>query len=1064
MLIDIPNFAGAIKKLDETMLPPQNASMALDCRLDNGALRPWRDPSAVLGLEETPNGYISWHPNRYVGWSDYDETDGFSTVNAVNAPVANDEFKRLYYTGDVRDEDGANGAIDGDHDRPKTTYSNSLKEPGDWLRLMIDDVTQQAKPPEGYYWMGVPAWRDTDKPLDGDYAIAGKGAIAFAEVRFGGNEETRVNLTKPVTQKALKTGDYVFLNYPGLPDTPQRVRVPNTLADVPSWFSTDTYFLGDVCQYLGKIYKSIWPTADTPVNTNKPPDTSPTYWKEVTVQDVAAWYFELMDYQPIRKNWTNLLIKSTKTSGNNEDSSDELIIRCPAHGAEIGDKIVVRSTLNTYYQLNSASPPEYERKTLSGGWVDNTRVGVVTRIIDNNNVAVTGLVQGTLAANANTVYVVPPGSNVSITGAKTAFFILSQDGNSFGKTATVDGATSWFRLDELGTGVVDWASTNDWPMVIFTEPRDDQNTWSKTSVKETEVEVSYLVTCVNFFGEEGGPSLPSDSFFIIPGEGVPFDFVNDEPPFPYPPDYEPNDPTHIAGWENGHGLRTWRLYRTDQSGTYRYVDDILFPETKTDADGRDWVSGDDYPAGTFVNHGGKYYRSLQNQYGTDSYEPGQPNNQAWWYEVKALPYVDSKQDTALGEPCPTLGYLPPPRRLRGLIGIPGGFLGGFNGPSDGQRKEICFSAAYQCHAWPLANRFSVEHEVVGLVATQAGVVVATRGKPAIIIGSSPDRMEVVKLEVPYACTSAKSIVDMGEYAIYASPAGLVSIAGNTATLLTKDVLTREQWDQYDPQHLVGGTYNGKYFGFCPNLLSDGNSPTWSAATTYALNAYVKSADGKSRYRSLQAGNLNHPLTDTAWWALSPIGFIFDVTTGDWTDISIAYNTSVTHLPTDDLRVVAYGDTTGATYAWNGGPGYQAFTWVSKLFALARPEVFGAGQVTADRFTGGVVTVEHWMDGVLRHTQRIGGDWSATISYAAGDVAHYSGKFYRSRVGSNLNHTPPSEYLDAYWVQCDPTEPYRMPSGFYTNAIQVVFRFAGGTTPVSIRRFALGSTIDEVRAS
>lgn len=1064
MLIDIPNFAGAIKKLDETMLPPQNASLALDCRLDNGALRPWRDPSAVLGLEETPNGYISWHPNRYVGWSDYDETDGFSTVNAVNAPVANDEFKRLYYTGDVRDEDGANGAIDGDHDRPKTTYSNSLKEPGDWLRLTIDDVTQQAKPPEGYYWMGVPAWRDTDKPLDGAYAIAGKGQIDYVDVQYGNSALTRVYVTKPITTKALKTGDYVFLNYPGLAETPYRVKVPNTEADVPLWNNATTYALGALVKFgIGftqQMYRSIWPTANTPVNLNQVPTASPEYWRVVT--EVSSNYFDLMDYQPERKNWTQLTIKSTKTSGTSEDSSDELIITCSGHGVNDGDSIVVRATMGDYYQQKNDG--SWERKTLAGGWIDNTRVGYVSRVIDNNRFAVTGLLKATLANNANTVKIWSPDVNAEKDSKFVAFLILSRQGNSFGKVATIDDAESWFRLDEIGTGVADWNGAHGWPVVIATKPREDQNTWSKTSVKETEVEVSYLVTCVNFFGEEGGPSLPSDSFFVIPGEGVPFDFVNDEPPFPYPPDYEPNDPTHIAGWENGHGLRTWRLYRTDQSGTYRYVDDILFPETKADADARDWVSGDDYPAGTFVNHNGKYYRALQNQYGTDSYEPGQPNNQAWWYEVKALPYVDSKQDTALGEPCPTIGYLPPPRRLRGLIGIPGGFLGGFNGPSDGLRKEICFSAAYQCHAWPLANRFSVEHEVVGLVATQAGVVVATRGKPAIIIGSSPDRMEVVKLEVPYACTSAKSIVDMGEYAIYASPAGLVSIAGNTATLLTKDVLTREQWDQYDPQHLVGGTYNGKYFGFCPNLLSDENSPTWSAATTYALNDYVKSADGKSRYRSLQAGNLNHSLTDTAWWALSPIGFIFDVTTGDWTDISIAYNTSVTHLPTDDLRVVAYGDTTGATYAWNGGPGYQAFTWVSKLFALARPEVFGAGQVTADRFTGGVVTVEHWMDGVLRHTQRIGGDWSATISYAAGDVAHYSGKFYRSRVGSNLNHTPPSEYLDAYWVQCDPTEPYRMPSGFYANALQVVFRFAGGTTPVSIRRFALGSTIDEVRAS
>lgn len=40
---------------------------------------------------------------------------------------------------------------------------------------------------------------------------------------------------------------------------------------------------------------------------------------------------------------------------------------------------------------------------------------------------------------------------------------------------------------------------------------------------------------------------------------------------------------------------------------------------------------------------------------------------------------------------------------------------------------------------------------------------------------------------------------------------------------------------------------------------------WSAVTTYALGAEVYDASANAYYRSLQAGNLNHPRTDTAWW-------------------------------------------------------------------------------------------------------------------------------------------------------------------------------------------------------
>jgi hypothetical protein len=349
------------------------------------------------------------------------------------------------------------------------------------------------------------------------------------------------------------------------------------------------------------------------------------------------------------------------------------------------------------------------------------------------------------------------------------------------------------------------------------------------------------------------------------------------------------------------------------------------------------------------------------------------------------------------------------------------------------------------------------------VATQAGVVVATRGKPAIIIGASPDRMEVVKLEVPYACTSAKSIVDMGEFAVYASPAGLVSISGNTATLLTKDLLTREQWDAYDPQHLVGGTFDGKYVGGCPNLLSDANAPLWDAGTPYNKGDYVRDLSSTYRLRSLQDNNLNHPIDDTAWWERTPLGFIFDLQTGDWMDVSQAFSASANHLPTDSFYLATYDDDgTGTAYQWNAGTEYRPFTWVSKTFALPKPTNFGAGQLVASTFTGGLMTVECWFDGVLRHSQRVGGDYVADLVYAAGDVVHADGEFYRSRAPNNVGHAPSG--LDSWWVPCDPTEPFRLPSGFYTNSVRLVFRFAGGQDPVSFRRFALGGSVDEVKQS
>jgi hypothetical protein len=46
-LIDINKFAGIIKKVDPTLLPPENGQSGLDFPLDNGALRAWKDVEVV---------------------------------------------------------------------------------------------------------------------------------------------------------------------------------------------------------------------------------------------------------------------------------------------------------------------------------------------------------------------------------------------------------------------------------------------------------------------------------------------------------------------------------------------------------------------------------------------------------------------------------------------------------------------------------------------------------------------------------------------------------------------------------------------------------------------------------------------------------------------------------------------------------------------------------------------------------------------------------------------------------------------------------------------------------
>ena len=168
-------------------------------------------------------------------------------------------------------------------------------------------------------------------------------------------------------------------------------------------------------------------------------------------------------------------------------------------------------------------------------------------------------------------------------------------------------------------------------------------------------------------------------------------------------------PTETLNGANDYWITKMRLYRTDANGNWRYVTELA--------------------------------------YGTQT-------------------YADSKLDGDLGEILPTEGWYAPPDNMKGLTMMPGGCFIGFYG------KTVLGSKPYVPYAYPYENRVQVDQNIVGLVCTAAGVVVLTEGNPSLLIGTDPSSWAVVKLEIPQSCTNAQSIVDMGDYGLFASPDGL----------------------------------------------------------------------------------------------------------------------------------------------------------------------------------------------------------------------------------------------------------------------------------------------------
>ena len=273
-------------------------------------------------------------------------------------------------------------------------------------------------------------------------------------------------------------------------------------------------------------------------------------------------------------------------------------------------------------------------------------------------------------------------------------------------------------------------------------------------------------------------------------------------------------------------------------------------------------------------------------------------------------YTDSLPDAGLGEVVPTVNWVRPPDddtadfpsgQMIGATTLPSGAIVGFSG------KSLVYSEAYIPYAFPLGYRYHIKDEIVGVSPNSQGLVIATTGKPHLAIGHDPSSISIVELDEFQACVSKRSVVDMGESTIYASPDGLVLVSGNQVQVVTKAIFTREQWQALNPSQIHAYRYEGKYIGF----------------------------------------------TDTQ-------GFVFDPTSTEqawvFTDVSAACGY---YSAQEDALYVANGS---QLQKWATGSELN-YVWKSKIFESPMPMNLGAMSVACI----GTVTVKIYGDDVLRST-------------------------------------------------------------------------------------------------
>ena len=217
-------------------------------------------------------------------------------------------------------------------------------------------------------------------------------------------------------------------------------------------------------------------------------------------------------------------------------------------------------------------------------------------------------------------------------------------------------------------------------------------------------------------------------------------------------------------------------------------------------------------------------------------------------------YTDTTSSANLGEIIPSATWIGPPDDsslypdgpLKGLIPLSQGTMAGFTG------KRFCLSEPFLPHAWPIQYRITTEEDIVAIASTANGVAALTDGQPYFITGTEPSAMTAIRVDLAQACVNARSVVDMGDYVLYAGPDGLCSLQSSQGQIVTKSQVSVKQWNaDFNPTTIRAFRHEGTYVAF----HAGGGWVYDPRGGEAALSTLTVAADIRGGYRNPKDGQL-----------------------------------------------------------------------------------------------------------------------------------------------------------------------------------------------------------------
>lgn len=172
-------------------------------------------------------------------------------------------------------------------------------------------------------------------------------------------------------------------------------------------------------------------------------------------------------------------------------------------------------------------------------------------------------------------------------------------------------------------------------------------------------------------------------------------------------------------------------------------------------------------------------------------------------------YNDNETDdtVAANTPLESASWIGPPTDLEGFVAMPNGYLVGWVG------RRLVFSEPYRPHAWPAEYELSTEFEIVGLAVWGANLIIGTRSQPYIGQGQTPSAFTMQKMDAIEPCLSRRGMASTVAGVYYPSVNGLVLANSQGTTIVTQDLMTKEEWATYNPGDLYAATLGLQYIAF-----------------------------------------------------------------------------------------------------------------------------------------------------------------------------------------------------------------------------------------------------------